>query len=184
MSRITSKDLEKLYKAETSHPEFNRGRWVTLEEAHLLYMVGKEEAPDCIFESGTANGYSTLWLSLVGCPVVTFDPVARPKVWDVLGSIPDNVSYVKDSFSSVVERYKDVGGKRVFFIDGDHSSSGIQKDCEALKEYANRGDVVLFHDLTERPVLRAWMRMAPYALESMSYPTRRCVGRMVWGGKT
>lgn len=156
-----------------------KARWVTLGEAQLLLDLAKEHQPAIIFESGTANGISSAWLSLSGVPVVTFDPCNRNKVWDKVGI--NDITYVKDRFSSVDTRYsKWAGEKKMFFIDGDHSSSGVQEDCEALKRFARSGDVVVFHDLNEKPVVRAWHRLLKFAQTYEKHDTPRIMGVLIW----
>ena len=170
--------LEKMY-SDTSILE-KKSRWVTLEEARLLLKLCLIQQPEVIFESGTANGFSTMWLSVVGVPVYTFDPVDRTKLWDNLGII--NITYVKDKFSSVVFTYSELSScRKAFFIDGDHSSSGVQSDCAAVKQYAKVDDIVIFHDLNEKPVMRAWHRLQKYSQSIETYPTKRIMGKLVWG---
>jgi hypothetical protein len=161
--------------------DIKKSRWVTIEEADLILKLAKEADPDYIFESGTANGISALFLSTVGCPVYTFDPVARRKVWDIVTLPTDNITYVEDKFSSVAERYPELKDKKkVFFIDGSHSNTGIQEDCNALKEFAKEGDLILFHDLCIAPVMRAWMRLWRYGEDVERHETRRIIGSMIW----
>lgn len=161
--------------------DINKARWVTIEEADLLLKLAKEADPDCIFESGTCNGISSLVLSEVGCPVYTFDPVARPKMWDTFSLPFDNITYVKDKFSSVVERYPELKDKKkVFFIDGDHSNSGVTEDCATLREFAKEGDLIIFHDLNETPVMRGWMRIWKRGKDIKRHETRRIMGSLVW----
>ena len=157
----------------------NKARWVTIEEADLILKLAKEANPDCIFESGTANGISALFLSTIGCPVYTFDPASRPKMWDRFPS--DNITYIEDRFSSVVERYPELKDKKkVFFIDGDHSNSGVTEDCKVVREFAKEGDLIIFHDLNIEAVVRGWMRMWRRGKDIERYETRRIVGSLIW----
>ncbi len=174
--------LEQVYNTVDHHPQFKRARWVTLEEGQLLDTIAQEEKPDHIFESGTANGFSTMWLSLFGCPVTTFDPVSRGKVWDVMDGLPDNIIYVEESFEAEVGEYaKKVTGRKMFFIDGLHTSHGIKDDLAAIKEVVQDGDILVFHDLSEKPPLRFWQRtIGSNSSESEVYNTRRIMGRMIW----
>lgn len=177
-------DLKSLYvkcdvKEYRLKHALKRERWVTLEEANLLYTIGTEEQPDHIYESGTANGFSAMWLSLVGCPVTTFDPICRAKVWDLFNGIPDNITYVEASFSSIVERAHDPKEKKLFFIDGAHKSHNLKEDCDAVSQMASSGDVVVFHDLSHEAVFRYWHRMTDHASTYESYDTKRVMGKLV-----
>ena len=158
------------------------GYWVTVEEANLLYSWALEFHPDCIFESGTAFGYSAMWFSLVGCPVFTFDPISQKKyVWDELGyEQPDNITLVHDRFSSIVTMNKDVPGKRFFFIDGSHTMNGVKEDYLSLKQYAKDGDMVVFHDLDCKGPLVWWKELESNASVYETYETVNVIGRLIW----
>ena len=179
---MTVKELEDLYEAADAAEAFNRARWVTLEEAKLLYTIVEEEDPDFIFESGTANGFSTMWLSLHGPDVFTFDPVSRPKVWDVIGK-PANIEYVEDEFSTMTEIAKNLPGKKLFFIDGLHTAGGVNGDTDAVKEIISPGDVIVYHDLNIQYVVRCWDRTNDFASSTKTFDTRRGMALMVWGPK-
>ena len=171
IKELWSKPMKRIRKA----------RWVTIEEADLLLKLAKEANPDCIFESGTCNGISALFLSMVGCPVYTFDPVPRCKMWDIFPLPCTNITYIEDRFSSVVERYPKLKDKKkVFFIDGDHSSGGLKEDCDAIKEFAQEGDLIIFHDLNTMPVIRWWHRIRKYGKDVKRYETRRIMGSLIW----
>lgn len=172
-------NLEEMYEAADASELFNRARWVTLEEARLLHTIAKEEAPDFVFESGTANGFSTMWLALHGSDVFTFDPVCRLKVWDVCGK-PRNVQCIERSFSNMPDIAEVMPGKKMFFIDGLHTSQGVKDDTEAVKEVVQDGDVIVFHDLNDMHVVRFWDRMNDHASSKEEYHTRRGIGKMVW----
>ena len=177
---MTEYELYKLY--EDNPMGLKRSRWVTIEEAVLLRNIGLEEKPNYIYESGTANGFSTMWLSLVGCSVMTFDPFSRPKVWDAVGGVPDNVTYIEAPFSNVVEKAHEVEGKKMFFIDGLHTSGGVKSDIESIKKVVKAGDVLVFHDLNEVSVFRFWARLiGGHNVKSYeTYETKRVMGKLVW----
>lgn len=160
---------------------FKVARWVTLEEAEVLRTVAEVEEPDFIFESGTANGFSTMWLAMYGCDVYTFDPVSRAKVWDIEGK-PSHIHYTKDVFDIMPEIAQNLPGKKLFFIDGLHTSKGVKDDLDAVKKVVSRDDVVVFHDLNIRHVVRFWDRMNDNALSFETYPTKRGMGKLVWAG--
>ena len=160
----------------------NTSRWVTIEEANLLYDIVDKVKPKYIFESGTANGYSSVWLSLSGIPVITFDPYNREKIWELFEGCPKNITYVQDRFSSIVDRFSDLFGMKLFFLDGDHNSSGIKEDCDVIIKYASCGDIVIFHDLNMSSVFRFWHRMCANASSYRTYDTKRMVGELTWRG--
>ncbi len=185
---MTREDLEKMY-GEDDEVLKGRGlarkRWVTLQEANVLADVVEEEAPDHIFESGTANGYSTSWLGLLGTPVTTYDIVNRAKVWGERN--PAHITCVNEKFSSMVEHAKTVEGKKLFFIDGNHNSSGVKADVEAVLEVIEKGDVIVFHDLNCRAVIRFWHRLAgdegrEVHYKETKYDTQRGMGKLVFKG--
>lgn len=170
---MTKEELIQLSKI--NNPLYKKERWVTIEEAELLVKLATEAKPDIILESGTANGYSAAWLSLVA-PVVTFDPYSRPKIW--IGDEP--ITYINDVFSSVTSLYDKFDGKKFFFIDGGHDSSSVKDDTDAIKQIAKPGDEIVFHDLDTISVLRFWHRMVDYAIHQEKYNTKRTMGRIVW----
>ncbi len=179
------KALKALYDS-AADKRYNRARWVSLQEGRVLYDAVKEEEPECIFESGTANGFSTLWLALCDIPVVTFDPIFRLKLWDEMeGGCLENITCVSEEFSSsdMLERAQAVEGKKLFFIDGDHESTGLLKDTEAVKKVVSPGDVIIFHDLNIASVFRAWHRMTDFASSYENITTKRLMGKMTWGEK-
>jgi hypothetical protein len=177
-----NRELEIMYaNIEDTDPQFKRARWVTLEEANVLWSVCKEEAPDHIYESGTANGYSAAWLSLEGASVTTYDPVDRPKIWPELSTPPNNIKYVQETFTQVAQDAADTVGKKLFFIDGRHQNSGIREDLTAVMEVIKPGDVILLHDLNYTGVTRYFHRMQNLSASWKQYDTRRGVGKVVWG---
>ena len=178
-------DVETMWKLQTAREKtkLKPSFWVTDEEANLIYNMALECRPECIFESGTAFGYSAMWLSLVGCPVFTFDPIQQKKhVWDELGyNQPENLTLVHDKFSSIVTMNRDFPGKAFFFIDGHHTPRAVGKDCLAVKQYAKDGDVVVFHDLCDRGPRYWWHKLILTNASSYDvYETPNIVGRLIW----
>ena len=123
-----------------------------------------------------------MWLSLVGCPVFTFDPIQQKKhVWEELGySQPENLTLVHDKFSSIVTMNRDVPGKRFFFIDGKHTPTGVKEDYLALKNYAKDGDMVVFHDLGLRGPHYWFNKLKSNSSLHEVYETHNIVGRLIW----
>ena len=178
---MTTEELESLFAAE--HPYCNKGRWVTIEEGHILNQITIDFKPEYIFESGTANGFSTLWLSLYGAPVFTFDPVNRYKMWGCIEESLTNITYVQETFKMLPISYPDFSeSKKLFFLDGLHTASGLKEDYDTVMSYASAGDTVLFHDLNINACSRAYHRMQKHAIEHEGYDTDRTIGRIVLNG--
>lgn len=174
-------DLERLRDIkETGKRRFKRQRWVTIEEGHVLNSIVEEEVPHFIFESGTANGYSTMWLALQGGSVFTFDPVNRPKVWDDTGK-PSFVYYTEGKFSTMIESADIPPGKKLFFIDGNHSDHGVREDLEVVLKVIKPGDVIVLHDTHDRCPGRYFRRLKLQAASSETYDTQRGMAKLVWG---
>ncbi len=184
-TKVTAEKLEALYnKGISDSLRTGRGvkveRWATIEEAKLLHTVAVDTKPDIILESGTANGWSSLWLSLYGAPVYTFDPIDRLKLWDGVWDVSTTISYIEANFSTIGEKLADLKGKKgLFFIDGLHTSGGMLEDCAAVLDFASPGDTVLFHDLNIKACVRGFHRMQGYATEYEVYQTDRIMGRLV-----
>lgn len=160
---------------------FKRERWVTLEEAHILDELVKEEAPDYIFESGTANGYSACWMGVDGIPVTTYDIVDRPKVWG--GTPPANITCVVASFDNAVEDILSAKGKKLFFIDGRHTVGGVLKDIATVLKGISPGDVIVFHDAFHRAVNAGINSVRDRASSCKMYDTPRGVCKLIWKGE-
>jgi predicted O-methyltransferase YrrM len=175
---MLEQEIEQLYTDESIKEK--KGRWVTVEEGRLLLQLATTYQPDVIFESGTANGLSAAWMYGSGRPIITFDPIDRMKLWERLGV--DGIEYVRDKFSSVDSRYPEMAGwKKLFFIDGEHTSSGVLEDIEAVKRFAKLGDMVVFHDTIDTPIIRAIHRLKDiHALTYKQYCTARGVGVLIW----
>ena len=170
-------DLEQLY--ENKDKRFKMQRWVTLEEAKVIHSIVEEEAPNHIFESSTANGYSACWLGLSGCPVTTYDPVDRLKVWE--DDNPPHITYVQAEFKDVVTHASKVSGKLLFFIDGIHKDYGLREDLSAVLEIIKPGDVIVFHDVHHINPGNHYRKLKTYSASYKDYDTKRGIGKVVWG---
>lgn len=180
--------LKRTMRLDRNKTELFPGAWCSDEEGELLHTIGLEENPDYIYECGTCNGYSTMWLSFVGCPVTTFDVEDKPKVWNSpdmaieninpYPGIPDNVTSITESFQSL--DCKDLNGKKMFFIDGGHDRESVTADFETVLENSSSGDVVVFHDLFIKAVGLVYYEMVEKHAEShMEYETNMIVGKMI-----
>ena len=142
--------------------------------------------PQSYFESGTANGYSAMCVSTAmpyNGVIHTFDPADREKIWldkksfgkgwrqDIarinyhhgkFNEKPHNLpttdfEYAKPYWPGVT-KYLPGKGPRVFFIDGDHSKTGVLRDWDSIKRFVEGGDVLVFDDIYgERRTLKAFL---------------------------
>lgn len=147
------------------HPHYKHARWVTEQEGTLIRDCISLVGARSYLESGTANGYSALWAASglpAGGNVYTFDPVARLKVWDedfACPSLMPKIQYIQDGFENLGEYVSKIEHPVVVFIDGDHGGASVHRDWEAAHSILETGDLVIFHDLTEKPVFRALARI-------------------------
>lgn len=169
---------------------FKTERWVTQDEGAILYSLVTIFRPENCFECGTANGYSALWLSSAlgeEGKVHTFDTVDRPKVWDeptfkIPDHIKDKIVFHNTKFSDGVEgALSNCKGSNIFFIDGDHTQTGVQEDIDSVTPFIKKGDIVAFHDARERAIIKTYLKFIEELKSSNSleeifdFKTRRCI---------
>lgn len=145
----------------------------------MLFTVAQTEKVSQVYESGTANGFSTLWLAAAlrqqglgpvsselirrggeeTTRVHTFDPVDRKKLWTArpYGTLAPYITYHQEPFDEGI--YKLPLEHRgltpaLFFIDGDHNYHGMKKDVQAMLNAVSPGDVIVFHDLKDYQNIR------------------------------
>lgn len=152
MDKIRSKLSEQSQKFKTE-------RWVTEGEAEFLCKLIKDHNIKEVYESGTANGYSACKMSETGVPVITFDPHDRFKIWNEpeFEFYKDKIEYVQASFETLT--LDPIKGKRLFFIDGDHSGVRATADVNTVLKYIDVGDVIVLHDMYEKKIVKVWQRM-------------------------
>lgn len=158
--------LNGLLERAESMPEVNTGRWIAREEGWIIRELVRLSGAKVCYESGTANGYSSCWLSL-SVPsdgaVHTFDPVDRWKVWTLpeIEPFKKNIHFHQQCFDEAIgEHLKNRPKEPVaFFIDGDHGSGAVGEEWNAIKEYLIPGDVIIFHDINITGVGRAFSRI-------------------------
>ena len=134
--------------------EFKRERWVTIEEAHLLYNLVYLEGVQNYYESGTANGYSASWATLAILQNATvpnshtWDPHNRDKIWEkfsVFKNFKKLINFHNEEFVSSKKMNK-IPSRSLFFIDGSHSQAGFSQDFDHVKRMAVKGDIIMVHD--------------------------------------
>jgi len=180
--------LDSVAKAK-ANDSYNSGRWVTNEEGTKLYEIALAGKFAYGIECGTANGVSACFMATAGLIVHTFDIVDRAKIWEkeLVHLKPNIVSYTEpfeNEVQGIVESLNR-DGPILFFIDGDHSTSGIYRDWNAVKPLLIRGDNIVFHDIrSAAPVARFWSRLTGGEEGKSSrfheYDTRRGIGHMVY----
>jgi len=135
----------------------NLARWIPDEEGEWLREVTRLSGASVVYESGTANGYSALWLAS-GLPkagvVHTFDVVDREKCWAQL-PVGREINFYCNSFHLGVVRFLNTrpkDQKALFFIDGDHTKEGVTNDIAVIEPHLRKGDTVIFDDVRDLPV--------------------------------
>lgn len=157
-------------------------RWVAPEKGKVLFNLIQESGAEAYFESGTANGFSTMYAALAlpkDGVVHTFDPANRVKVWndayfDGMHYTP-KINYHNSKFNAIgimgteeeekglepwtcVRDFLPCTGPKFFFIDGDHSFSGVRKDFHSIKDHLQEGDIIVFDDVgSEKSTLKGYL---------------------------
>ena len=163
--------------------KFKLARWITEKEAEVLCDLIKEHNIEEVYESGTANGYSSCKMSETGIHIVTFDPYDRLKIWDEpeFEFYKDQIEYINTEFSAL--QLEPIEGKRLFFIDGDHSGVGATEDVEAVLKYIAPGDVIVLHDMSEKKIVKVWQRMDKSSFDCNMIETERVMAVLVKKGE-
>jgi len=141
------------------YPQFKTGRWVNSEESKIL--CDRVKTCEIYFESGTANGFSALNVALeTSCIVHTFDPVNRPKIWESVNiskDVIEKICFHQDKFemaSPLIQSNTEL--HKSFFIDGDHGQGFVLRDFATIEPFLKSKDVIVFHDLRNNSVMKAW----------------------------
>jgi len=137
---------EALTKDHSSKFKFER--WIIEEEANIICNEIKDYPT--LYESGTANGFSSYYFSRVISGLVhTFDPVNRPKIWDFLELDRSRIKYYDTPFGASANGVMTVLKKndlKAFFIDGDHAYENVSRDWIVIRPFLTSKDIVIFHD--------------------------------------
>jgi hypothetical protein len=166
MSQKDVKDIiRKARHIGKTESAFKLAYWVTDEEGEILYNIAKDNNISLVFESGTANGFSSCWFAGTGATVYTFDIVSRPKIWakskelETLSSlINTHVVPFKDGISKVIP--KDRKANAIFFLDGGHGYMDIKQEWDAIEPILVSGDHVILHDIMcMKRVAKFWRRI-------------------------
>lgn len=134
--------------------KYKRARWITAEEAQFIYDIIREKNIENFFEIGTANGFSS---SIAAAAILstgllpnihTWDIISRFKIYEEEEAFIDLMPHIK--FHNKMFNMKDIprtAKSSLFFIDGDHTSEGVNRDWNSVKTHLTTGDTVIFHDL-------------------------------------
>lgn len=153
-------------------------RWMTKEEVDILVSRIQEVNPVKVFESGTANGYSSANIASAGFKVLTFDPVDRVKVWShLLPEVQERIEYFNKPFVKCVDYIRKTPPiyPTYYFIDGDHTAEGIKADFDAIKPWLHLYDRVMFHDYPAEYKMTRYINRSikPLAREATVFKTKR-----------
>lgn len=162
MSDVQIKDLLIRYYRLVNKPgPHNKIMGYTMmpHEAIFLYSLVLQEQPDVIFESGTAMGWSASWMLLASnAPIYTYDPNIRPRLFEIKKK---KFNFINDSFSTVVHKLPEwVSYKKLFFIDGDHSMTGLLEDFNSIEQFLESEDIIVLHDtVRESGVIKGFKKI-------------------------
>lgn len=180
---------------------FKKERWITIEEAQVIYNLIIEHDISDYFECGTANGFSTCWATLAlqkgtCCPIAhTWDPHDRPKVWDLpeLAGAKRSIQFHNEKYNASlmywvdIERPRSVNvaefgltpGRVLFFVDGDHRWRAAKNDIRNTMKAAEPGDILLMHDVKGYEGLKLRFETFTQTHRTQFFDTQRGMGA-VW----
>jgi predicted O-methyltransferase YrrM len=138
---------------EATLTKTSRG-WSSIDEYALMFTFSYVYNPDNIIEVGTCNGVSSMSfaMGLRNKPghVYTWDLFAKQQVDAGTDLSPKIIRHIGDyTYSDDV--LNTISGRKLFFIDGDHSIEGCLKDIVTSLPYFNQGDTMVFHDANSYP---------------------------------
>jgi len=154
--------LKSKKRFEDDPDNFKVARWVTDGEGAILHMLGAAHTPQASVEVGTANGWSACWLASSEHSVYTFDTADRPKVYTDSGF--ENFQRLirfqpRELLKEDLDKLKELD-KKLYFIDGDHTSKGVKANWRLVQPYLKPKDIVVFHDATtEEGVVHFWLKL-------------------------
>lgn len=154
--------MARIAQAKEIGGKYRTKLWSGLFEYPVFFSLISTYDIDNVVESGTCAGCSSLTfataLDLENKPgkVYTWDVTSRPGV-DEGSRLADRIIRYVGSFSGLDSHVvSQIEGKRLFFIDGDHTYEGCKSDFETTLPLLRKGDVVAFHDAkTHEPVHKA-----------------------------
>jgi predicted O-methyltransferase YrrM len=136
------------------YPSRDSKGWASIDEYALMFTFSHIYTPDNVVEVGTCNGVSALAFA-VGIPgnVYTWDIVAKTKR-DAGTSLEDKIVRHIGDYANAAPVLATIQGRKLFFIDGDHTIEGCLKDIETSMPYLNPGDTLVFHDAYSTKAVR------------------------------
>lgn len=157
--------LNKLLKFKDSTFAFKKEYWINESEAYAIYFLLQEHNIDIFMEIGTCNGFSSCVAASAildnnKVPEVhTWDIESRRKIYEINDFLPlkKYITFHNELFSL---KNMNLDKKIAFFVDGDHTSSGVKKDWDNILPFLKKEDIVIFHDvLGYRGILKLMIRL-------------------------
>jgi len=166
---------------ETADPsKFKLGRWANDDEVSILTSLAELYQLRNYFECGTANGWSAAHVSCAmgeGANLHSWDVVERAQVPShYLDRVERHIASFETGVGAVLSQTR---GRKLIFIDGDHTGGAPTRDFQAVEKFLRIGDFVVFHDTAgEAPVARAVEKVKEWhpRWRFVHHPTRRGVG--------
>lgn len=186
----TLKQIKKLLINIRSNKEgetYKRERWVTLEEAIVLYTITCTESIQNYYESGTANGYSSSWVALAIIQnglvpnVHTWDPHNRDKIWEkfsIFKNFKKLITFHNEVFINAIKQNR-APNKSLYFIDGGHSESDFLQDLDHVNRIHTKGDILIVHDVSGYEYILNHFKEFSKSKRNKIIPTDRGMG-IVW----
>jgi predicted O-methyltransferase YrrM len=119
----------------------------------IFHAICRLYQPMNVLESGTNLGLSSV--------VWAFSMPGEVRTWDVKAfdiRAEDYTPYKKriirhvGKFDEATDTQLTVEGKKLVFIDGDHSAVGSRKDFDRIRPKLVKDDIILFHDTRKKGV--------------------------------
>jgi hypothetical protein len=145
---LLMRHLKEEYKKDTRAGGDLRLRgWSSFDEYPILFALPRIYEVDNVIEVGTCNGASAL------CLAHNLPKEGKVFTWDITNKykVYDGTNLAKKIYSTT-QPYQTadvllrIPGRKLFFIDGDHTTEGVTQDIETSLPFFNEGDVMVFHD--------------------------------------
>jgi hypothetical protein len=151
MRSVQEQNLQTFFSELRRGGTYNRKWWNPLEfSIYVNDLVRAEEIPTVV-EIGTGNGVTSSWAALAGAHVWTCDLNDRPKVWEAdifpYPKLRSRIEYFTregDAFldDQMIGR-KDKKNRELLILDGPSSEKGFRRQWNAVKKFANEGDIIV-----------------------------------------
>lgn len=150
--------------------------WSLIDEYPIMLAFTYLYEPDNIIEVGTCNGVSSMSyaVGLKNKPghVYTWDLYSKSHADDGTDLSEKIIRHI-DDYANAGPILAGIPGRKLFFIDGDHSIEGCFKDIVTSLPYVNPGDVMVFHDADSYKGVSYAITKAINELDKMNMVYRR-----------